>query len=233
MFLLGFMAAISLVHLLNEDQGQTATSVSESELWIEEPFLIEDTTASIDGNHQDIIAKKNILIADLRKQVASLSNRQYQSTLMPVVQTETDPENKSLQTIEPQLTKMSMEDFERSMKDSFTDRFKGVVLELSGNELEAIKKSFDNSTDKNEWSYRYENSITSFLAEKDLNGDHFIQSISCNTQICRLEINTNNDENWDSVYASMTQQSWYKTITVEENSDYPGNHIYYLPSIDN
>ena len=126
-----------------------------------------------------------------------------------------------------------MNDFEESMKSSFVDRFKGVILEISGKELESMKNAYNATSDKNEWSNKIESSISSFLAENELEGEHFIQGLNCNTSICRLEVNTNNNETWNTLYASMAQEPWYDTITMQENSDYPGNHIYYLPSINN
>lgn len=134
---------------------------------------------------------------------------------------------------EAQLRTMNMQTFEESMKTQFTDQFKSVVLQLEGERLEDIKQSYNNSSEKNEWSNQYENSIANFLATHDENGDHYLQSLNCNTNVCRLEVNTNDSDNWNSLYAKMTNESWYQSITVQEKSEYPGNVIYYLPSLNN
>ena len=134
---------------------------------------------------------------------------------------------------EAQLKTMNMQTFEESMKTRFTDQFKGVVLQLEGQRLEDIKQSYNNSNQKNEWSNQYENSIANFLAAHDENGDHYLQSLNCNTNVCRLEVNTNDSDNWNRLYAKMTNEPWYKSITVQEKSEYPGNVIYYLPSLNN
>ncbi len=131
------------------------------------------------------------------------------------------------------LRTMNMATFEESMKTKFTDQFKGVVLQLEGQRLDDIKQSFDQSNEKNEWSNQYENSIANFLADHDVNGDHYLQSLSCNTNVCRMEVNTNDTESWNKLYARMTNEAWYKSITIQEKSDYPGNLIYYLPSLNN
>jgi hypothetical protein len=134
---------------------------------------------------------------------------------------------------ETELRTMNMQTFEESMKTQFTNQFKGVVLQLEGQRLEDIKQGYASSNEKNEWSNQYENSIAEFLATQDMNGDHYLQSLDCNTNVCRLEVNTNDTNSWNRLYAKMTNQTWYKSITVQEKSEYPGNVIYYLPSLNN
>ena len=233
LFLLGFAAAAGWFYIKTASQNQPATIPAENNQRQKQPDLASIKMTQDIASHQLTIKNQNQQIAALKGQLASSSKPQKPEAFDAKSETVTEALPPPIETNDPPLKKMTMQDFEESMKDSFVDRFKGVVLELSGSELEAIKKSYSDSSDKNDWSYQYENSITNFLSANDLNGDHFVQTINCNTQICRLEINTNDDESWSSLYASMTQQPWYKTITVEENSDYPGNHIYYLPSIDN
>jgi len=230
---MGLASAASWFHFTADTQQQRQASSTKAELPVHESQFGQTLELSDHEYYQNIIKARDAQIANLNSQLASFSDRQNQ------LPNQLSKKKQSPATIgddvnnDPQLKKMSMQDFEKSLKDSFADRFKGVVLELSGNELKALQDSYSNSSDKNDWSYQYENSIARFLTENDQNGDHFIQTIGCNTKICRLEINTNNDETWNTLYASMTLQPWYKTITVEENSDYPGNHIYYLPSIEN
>ena len=182
--------------------------------------------------YQNILQDRDLEIIKLQTQIASLS-KQNQLSDNDEINSDEKLSAESNQVKDPTLKKMSMKDFEESMKDSFVDRFKGIVLEISGEELDAMKKTFSETNERNEWSNRYEESIANFFADNDRDGEHFIQSINCNTKICRLEINTNNDATWNTLYASMTEEPWYKTITLEEDTGYPGNHVYYLPSIDN
>lgn len=233
LFLIGFASAASWFHFTADTQQQPQASSITAELAVHETQFNQNLESPDNENFQNIIKAKEAQIVNLKSQLASFSNKQNQLTNQFLKKTQSEAAMGDATNNDPQLKKMSMQDFEESMKDSFVERFKGIVLELSGNELKAVKESYSNSSDKNDWSYQYENSIAHFLTENDRNGDHFIQTINCNTKVCRLEINTNNDESWNTLYASMTLQNWYKTITVEENSDYPGNHIYYLPSIDN
>lgn len=233
LFLLGFAFAASWFHYGADKQQSPQATSNKSDLPVYETQLNLALKSQEQENYRNIIKNKEAQIATLKSQLAQLSDEQHPLTNRLSNKIPSDSAINNDKKNDPLLKKMSMQDFEESMKDSFVNRFKGVVLELSGNELEAVKKSYSNSTDRNDWSNNYENSIASFLAENDLNGDHFVQTINCNTQVCKLEINTNNDETWSRLYASMTLQPWYKTITVEENSDYPGNHIYYLPSIEN
>jgi len=233
LFLLGFASAAGWFHLKTASQNRPSTNPTENYQHQPQPDLALIKLSQDLASQRLTIKSQSSQIEALKAQLASSFKGQKAVSFDKESETASEAASLPIETKNTPLKKMSMQDFEESMKDSFVDRFKGIVLELSGSELEAIKKSFSDSSDKNDWSYLYENSIANFLSENDLNGDHIVQTISCNTQICRLEINTNNDESWSSLYASMTQQPWYKTITVEESSDYPGNHIYYLPSIEN
>jgi len=100
---------------------------------------------------------------------------------------------------------MAMQDFQDIAKETFIDKFKGVVLSISGKQLESIKNGFENNADQDD--------------------------IRCQGDICRLEISTSSEETWEQIYADMTRQDWYTSITFEEDSDYTGQHIYYLPNI--
>ncbi len=233
LFLLGFLSATAWFYLNTSDIVIPSAATQLNPPLATEQHLLPGNHQLDIENYQTIIDDKNNQISALKSQLVDLSGKTDKNDSGLKNESQLNQQNPADETQEQHLKKMSMTDFEESMKDSFVDRFKGIVLELSGTELEAMKKSFNSSTDKNDWSNQYETSIANFLTENDLNGDHFIQTLSCNTQMCRLEVNTNNDESWNSLYASMTQQPWYKTITVEESSDYPGNHIYYLPSINN
>lgn len=236
LFLLGIASATVWFQWIDNKQSSTINDQEDLDVELFQPktdaagISADSEGANID--YRQIIRRKNRKIAKLDSQIAELSNAIDAMTS----QADRNEESGNLSDSEnskTQLKRMSMEDFEQNMKDSFVDRFKGIILEIDGEQLESMKKSFNSSSDKNEWSNQYESDISEYLAANNPNGEHFVQELSCNTNICRLEINTNDDESWNSLYASMTEQAWYKTITLEENSGYPGNHIYYLPSINN
>ncbi|MBV1910736.1 MAG: hypothetical protein KUG78_15645 [Kangiellaceae bacterium] len=189
----------------------------------------EDNTghSSEDSNYLTSQSQLRMKIAQLEALLAKGKENR-----MPITEVE-DPSETETATETSQLQKMSYTDFEHSMKTSFTDQFKGVVLQFEGKRLEDIKKSYQSSSDKNEWSAEYENRLASYVTENDINGDHFIQSLDCNSSICRLEVNTNDSQNWDQLYSALTRETWYESITIQEKSDYPGNVIYYLPSMKN
>lgn len=214
---------------VKSDYSLTNTSEVQNPLMAESHSEEKDYLQIIVAKDKEITKLKSQLsnfISKQLKQPTSNNNENLEIQLAEETDQETNQETSSLK-------KMSFQDFEETMKDSFSDRFKGIILELSGKKLDDIKRSFQQSSDSNEWSVQYEDSIAAFLQENDLNGDHFIQSLSCNPSVCRLEVNTNNPESWNSLYASMTEQEWYESITIQENSDYPGNVIYYLPSFRN
>lgn len=177
------------------------------------------------------------LLINKNKEIALLKNRiteqnQQLAQFKKSLEQQGDSDKVTELATKPALKNMTFSDFEDSMKQSFTDRFKNVVLQMS-EELENVKTSFEQSTDTNEWSSNYESLISSYLAEHNSNGDHFVESLSCNTRVCRLEVNTTDEGSWDSLYAGLTSQSWFESLTVQEQSDYQGNVIYYLPSLKN
>lgn len=234
--LLAFALGITASYIVFSYTTNTTTQENKDETMIlSESLDTEDSPMEKTNNFQDyqqLIDDKNSQIAQLKRQLSTISKAP--STVM---QSDKGDDQKD-QLAESnknnsRLKKMTFEDFEDSMKESFTDRFKGVVIELSGEKLDDIKQAFSQSDETNEKSVQYENSISNFLAENNSDGDHFIQSLRCNTHICRLEVNTNNNDSWNVVYGSLTQQSWYESITIQEASEYPGNIIYYLPNMNN
>ncbi len=226
LYILGAMSAMSWVHF------RTSNSVQTNQPTYTQQSSPQELQNALE-NYRHIISDKDRKINELKKQLANISRSPMDDIATLTETTNPLSQDSAVTSTDSKLKKMTMKDFEESMKTSFVDRFKGVILELSGSELDNMKKSFTASSDKNDWSNKFESSISNFLTENDPNGDHFIQGLSCNTNICRLEVNTNNSESWDTLYASMTQQPWYNTITLQENSDYPGSRIYYLPSINN
>lgn len=230
-FSLGVVVSFVLIHASGDDQNANDIIDESSSFETERISDNLESTPDYVQDYQKIIDAKNRQIAELKKQLSAISNTPPKTPHAKQQNQETRlAESKNG---EQKLRKMTFKDFENSMKESFTDRFKGVVIELSGERLEDLKRAFSQSEESDEKSIEYEQSISSFLAENNSDGDHFIQSLQCNTHICRLEVNTNNNESWNSVYASMTQQSWYQSITVQETSEYPGNIIYYLPNMNN
>jgi len=181
-------------------------------------------------NYQKLIAAKDKQIELLKLKLSNYSDDQSSSN--GIASLDENEKNISLENRPNNLKVIGFKEFEEEMKESFLNRFKGVILQLKGHELDMFKNSFTLSNETNEWSSVFESSVTSFLTDNNNNGDHFIYSLSCKTTICRLEVNTNNLDSWNSLYASMTYQPWYESITIQENSDYPGNIIYYLQNLN-
>lgn len=205
------------VSILNDDQESTSTRVQDT----------QSTYAPI-NSLETSVSDQNV-IESLRFEISQLKNQLANEPNDNIEQQSTTQISQSEETVK----KMTMKDFENQMKSSFTDQFKGVVLEMTGDRLDAIKASYNSTSEKNEWSNQYENQIANYLNENDHSGDHFLQSLNCNINVCRLEVNTNDEQGWDSVYAGMMKEPWYKSITIQENSDYPGYVVYYLPSFEN
>lgn len=230
-FSLGVVVSFVFIYAINDDHN-TSNIIDENSSFRSKKISDQlESTPDNTKDYQKIIDDKNRQITELKRQL--LANSNTSQTAPQAKQQDQETQLAESKDSEQKLKKMTFKDFEDSMKESFTDRFKGVVIELSGERLEDLKRAFSQSEESNEKSIEYENSISNFLAENNSDGDHFIQSLQCNTHICRLEVNTNNNNSWNSLYASMTQQSWYKSITVQEASEYPGNIIYYLPNMNN
>ena len=234
--LIAFLAGAIIIYWASPFEAKLPES-EESDKHEQSPFIAADLQTGKGAENTALQRDDKLQVAQLKNQIKvlekklrSLSNISVKDNLKDVIP---NTEKQTHQQEAPGLKTMSMEDFESSMKTSFTDQFKGVVLELEGKRLEDVKSSFTASIEKNEWSNEYENSIANYLSEHDQNGDHYLQSLSCNVSVCRLEVNTNDSEQWNLLYARMTRESWYESITIQEKSDYPGNVIYYLPSFRN
>jgi len=232
-FMLGILTTYTVVHFsTNQSNLMIPINAFEDNSFSEHlpPSNNSIVESSNIPNCCQIMDKKDRQIARLKVLLSSDSKN-----LQEIVQQNKidDPQKQLTKTKSTSLKKMTFKDFEDSMKVSFTDQFKGIVIELSGDKLDDLKNAFSQSDETNEQSIQYENAILNFLAENNASGDHFINSLRCNTHICRLEVNTNDNESWSTTYAAMTQESWYASITIQEESDYPGNIIYYLPRMNN
>ncbi len=127
------------------------------------------------------------------------------------------------------LEAISLEDFEKQIKDQFVNKFKGYAIELKGEQLTRVKESLEKDATKAEWNAEYENNITAFISDSDPNGLHFVDEMSCNQSMCRLKVQSNDTEHWKKLYHQMTNQSWYNSITLTEPSSDPSIFIYYIP----
>ena len=128
---------------------------------------------------------------------------------------------------------LSMQDFESKMKDQFLDRFKGYAIELDGERLDSIKKEFNKDSSKADWNVDYENNINTFLQDNDPNRLHYVDELICNSNMCRLKVNTNQPNNWQQLFLRMTQQAWYNSITLSESSGDPSIFIYFMTKPQN
>ena len=126
------------------------------------------------------------------------------------------------------LETVSMKDFEEKMKAQFLERFKGYAIELEGERLESIKKEFDRDNGKSEWSNEYENHINAYIQDNDPERLHFVDELTCNNNMCRLKVNSSEPNNWNSLFLSLTQQNWYNSITLKENSEDSSIFIYFI-----
>lgn len=135
---------------------------------------------------------------------------------------------------EPQaIETLSMQDFENKMKDQFLERFKGFAIELEGERLDSIKKEFNKDSTKSNWNADYENNINAFIQDNDPHRLHYIDELNCNSNMCRLKVNTNQPNNWQQLFLRMTQQAWYHSITLSEKSGDPSIFIYFITKPQN
>ena len=231
-FIVGAILSLSIIYFIQpnfyQEKTESITSDSRLDNVINTPVEVpspENLTSNEENRDlKRIIAKQantierlNTNISDLSDQIASLLNNDKN-----IVSKENSP-----------LIKMEMDDFENLTKETFVEKSKGIVLNISGNRLESLKRGFERSLNQDEKSLTYQNNISGYLLDNNPYSEHYIDDLRCQGDICRLEISTSNEETWEQIYAGMTRQDWYTSITFEEESEFPGRHIYYLPNIDN
>ena len=130
-------------------------------------------------------------------------------------------EDKSLKTI-------SMEDFESQVQDQFVNRFKGIAIKVSGEQLKGIEEEFNREQQKADWNAEYETNISNYIQKLDPNGMHFVDELTCNRRMCRLSVNSSDTDGWQKLYLSMTEQQWYRSMTLTEATDNPNQMVYYI-----
>jgi regulator of replication initiation timing len=126
------------------------------------------------------------------------------------------------------LESLTMEDFEKKMKNQFFDRFKGYAIEITGKRLESMQKEFDRDSGKLEWSSQYENHISNYIQDNDPERLHFVDELNCNSNMCRLKVSSSEPNGWNRLFLNLTQQTWYNSITLKENSEDPTTFIYFI-----
>ncbi|MET1257280.1 hypothetical protein [Aliikangiella maris] len=171
-------------------------------------------TAQIEQAFIEKLQQQEKIIADLQTQIANLK---------------ASLKSDSNQAPPPKLKTISVDDFEKEVKDKLFSHFKGYAIKLGENELENIKKSFDGQQTRSNWSAEFENNMNAFFSESNADNRHFIEELNCNDSMCRLKVDSSDMNNWQQIYAQMTQQDWYQSITLVESTDSPNQIIYYIP----
>lgn len=230
-FISGSILSLSIVYFLQPNlhrenatnEINTPRSNCVTDFQIEENLSSDSTDQEANILLKEIIAQQTNTIEQLNANILNLSNQL--ASLLKSENIATDEK--------PPLIKMEMADFEDLTKEIFMKKFKGVVLSISGKHLESLKRGFEGSVEQDEKSLAYQHNISRYLLENNPYSEHYVDDLRCQSDICRLEISTSNEEAWEHIYAGMTREDWYTSITFEESSDFPGQHIYYLPNIAN
>jgi hypothetical protein len=186
----------------------------------------EQRTQALNQLNQQIEEQAHT-IAELSNQIKQLqqANEQLQQGQIQHAPTADIDETPRL----PALEVLSMQDFESRLKDQFLDRFRGVAIELAGEQLADVRKSFNQNQSKDGWSAQYENQIGDFFSQNDPNRLHFIEEVNCNTQMCRVKVQPSDANHWKKLYSNLTQQEWYASMTLIEQSDNSNTQVYYIP----
>ena len=230
--LVGAILNFSLTNVFDSSQKNTVLDdSSDVELQLSNSsaeIAPENDTHPNNNTLKQTVLQQASVIQSLKDEINALSKRLAVTSIDEISTNNENKENNNAP-----LKKMGMDDFESLTKETFIDKFKGVVLSVSGKQLESLKKGFENSVDSDGESLAYQNQISDYLLNNNPYSEHYVDDIRCQGDICRLEISTSNEDNWNQLYADMTRQDWYTSITFEEESEYPGQHIYYLPNITN
>ncbi len=201
-------------HEMNSDNSNTSQNSEKA----------DSSRAQIDELNQIITAQSERILT-LQAELSSLA------TEVPVVTAPPTEVSKTMvkkeEEIEPLVT-ITTDDFNRKIKDQFLSRFKGYAIQMEGEQLAELQKNFDRQQEKNSWSAEYENHISDYLSRQDPNGIHFIEELNCNKNMCRLKVQSTEGQQWKKLYASMTKQDWYSSMTLVEKNENPNKHIYYI-----
>lgn len=190
------------------------------------PVELADTKAISDINEETLNTSE---IEQLKQLVKSQARQILQLKDNIKVQAEAIAANKK-QADEPEKLKtMSMKEFEDDIKNKFLNRFRGYAITLEKEQLKDIKTSFEAQQARSSWSAEYENYISDYMSKANPDNLHFIEELSCNKSMCRLKVESNNLDNWETIYSQMTQQNWYNSITFIERSNDPNRFTYYIP----
>ncbi len=180
---------------------------------IDIPRMIEKLPSGSGESYLEIIREKDEEIAKLKAEIAQMKAL-AESTITK------ESQSGSIQT-------MSVEEFANSLGQRFKNQFRNRVLTMSDEQIAELKQSFYGES-YSTWGMEYQDRILDFFGTADTESQYHLQSIECKTKVCRLEVNTENESGWREFYFSMAHQDWYESITLQEESDYPGTLIYYL-----
>jgi|GEM_PF-6209310 len=167
-----------------------------------------------------LVSKLKTIITTQKEKIEELEFALQQIDAIKASQEIVDP---------PVLETISMKEMESRFKDSIKNRFKKYAIELDKEQLAEFQKMFESDQTKETWSAEYENYISRFISEEDRDGLHYVDEINCNQRMCRLQVQTSDEDHWQQLYSNMTQQDWFNSMTLTEKSDIPGMFIYYIP----
>ncbi len=197
----------------------------------------KDKTTAAQTNQETLIAQESSRlsqqqrISQLKRQVKLLQKRLAEKThtSRPSNSTASEQSTQQAETAEDHnLTKMSIEDFNSMMQESFVSRSRSIIIQFDEDRLADLKSDFEELQETNEESMTFQDQLAQYIVDNDPLGSHFINAIDCKIAICRLEVNTSQMEAWEKLYLEMSQQAWFKSVTIEEPTEYPENIVYYL-----
>ncbi|MDQ7048133.1 MAG: hypothetical protein Q9M92_00785 [Enterobacterales bacterium] len=201
--------------------------------------LNREASLAQNDNVQSTATQQQTRIHQLLKKIKRLENKledlTHRVSSTTAVQEPPKQQNSKMLAVksDKNLTKMNIEDFNNMMQESIVSRSRSIILQFDDKRIAELKEDFDKLQFSDEWSINYQDKMSQFITENDSSGDLFINTINCRTSICRLEVNTSNLQFWEALYLNMSQQSWFQSITIQENTDYPDTIIYYLIKQEN
>ena len=174
-----------------------------------------------DSINQETLDGLNNLIKNQKLKIAELKAK--------LSQTASKGETTSDEPAAPsKLEVIAMADFESMIENQFYDRFRGYAIEVEGEELNRMISGFQRSTSKADWSEKYEQEINDFLYQSDTGNIHFVDLLSCNNYMCRLNILTDEPEQWQNIVYSLAQQPWFESVLMKEKTDDPTVYNYFI-----
>ncbi|MDH5432307.1 MAG: hypothetical protein OEY19_00025 [Gammaproteobacteria bacterium] len=169
----------------------------------------------------DAIQQINHLSQQLKEKDKVINELKKQLEISPDSDEPTTDVAKLLRTI-------SFADFRQIVDDSLQRRFNDYLIQLDQNESDEINLAVTRRPKKNDWNEELKSNIHQYIKSQDQDNLHFVEDIICNSNLCRLKVQSDDHQHWKNIYYSMTRQDWFDSPTIMSKSNDPNVFVYFI-----